>query len=41
MLRAGNMILTLNAAVDADVVVDSASSFDEMLLKASEPSPQQ
>ena len=44
MLRAGNMILTLNVAVEADVadvVVDSVSSLEEMLLKASDPSPQQ
>ena len=43
MLNAGNIIFTLNVVVEADtdVVVDSESSFDEMLLNVSEPSPQQ
>jgi hypothetical protein len=46
MLSAGNIIFTLNVAVAtdaevADVVVDSVSSLEEMLLKASDPSPQQ
>jgi len=43
MLNAGNMIFTLNivdVAADVDVVVDSVSSFDEMLLNVSDPSQQ-